>query len=78
MAEKAVFQVNIKKRLYFLFAVLILMAAALVCRLAWIQIVQSEHYTRLAREQWNRSIPSRSPRGLIYIARAGSWLAVSP
>ena len=31
-----------------------------------IQIVQSEHYTRLAREQWNRSIPSRSPRGSIY------------
>ncbi len=66
MAEGAVFQVNIKKRLYFLFGVLILAVAALVCRLAWIQIVQSEHLFEMAQDQWNRSIPARSPRGSIY------------
>ncbi len=66
MAESAVFQVNIRKRLYFFFGVLIMVAAALICRLAWIQIAQSENLSRMAQEQWNRSIPTRSPRGSIY------------
>ncbi len=66
MSDSAVFQVNIRKRLYFFFGVILMAAAALICRLAWIQIVRYEDLSRMAQEQWNRSIPTRSLRGSIY------------
>ncbi|HHX88001.1 MAG TPA: hypothetical protein GX693_07490, partial [Firmicutes bacterium] len=66
MAESFVSQLNIRKRLYFFFGIIIIIVASLICRLAWIQIVKSEQLSKMAHEQWNRSIPTRSPRGSIY------------
>lgn len=40
--------------------------AALIGRLAWLQIFRSDELYAAAWEQWNRSIPARSPRGSIF------------
>ncbi|MBS3942818.1 MAG: PASTA domain-containing protein [Dethiobacter sp.] len=76
MAELPVTQVAVRKKILitlFLFALAFL---ALTGRLAWIQIVQADQLYEQAWEQWNRSIPTRSPRGSIY-DRHGRLLAGS-
>ena len=59
--------------LFFLFAAAVV---ALIVRLGWLQIVRSEELYAAAWEQWNRSVPARSPRGSIYDC-AGRILAGS-
>ncbi len=66
MSEGIVSQVYIRRRLLFFFGTLILATLALIGRLAYIQIVQADELYGLAWQQWNRSIPTRSPRGTIY------------
>jgi stage V sporulation protein D (sporulation-specific penicillin-binding protein) len=76
LPDPSVTLVAIRKRLLFLFFMILLVTLALVSRLAWIQIVRADELYEQAWEQWNRSIPARSPRGLIY-DRDGRLLAGS-
>ncbi|NLA27124.1 MAG: PASTA domain-containing protein [Firmicutes bacterium] len=46
--------------------IIVLTVSILIGRLAWLQIFRSEELYGAAWEQWNRSIPARSPRGAIY------------
>jgi stage V sporulation protein D (sporulation-specific penicillin-binding protein) len=59
-----------------MFFFIILAVAVLIGRLAWLQILRSEELYDAAWEQWNRTIPARSPRGQIY-DREGKMLAGS-
>lgn len=65
-----------KKRIIFFFVVVCSMFIALVFRLGWIQIVNSERYQQLALEQQTRDIPIPAKRGIIF-DRKGKELAVS-
>ena len=66
MPDLSVTLVAVRKRLLFLFFMIIAVTLALVGRLAWIQIVRADELYEQAWDQWNRSIPTRSPRGSIY------------
>ena len=66
MSEGIVSQVYIRRRLLFFFGGVVLITLALIWRLAYIQIVRADELYDLAWQQWNRSIPTRSPRGTIY------------
>ncbi len=57
---------SIRKRLLLIFFMFLLTVAVLIGRLAWIQIVQADELYEKAWEQWNRAIPTQSPRGSIY------------
>lgn len=76
MPEMSVTQIAVRRRLLWAFIFILAASAALVGRLAWIQIVRADQIYDQAWEQWNRSIPTRSPRGSIYDHR-GRLLAGS-
>lgn len=76
MPELPVTQVAVRKRISITLFLIALVVLALTGRLAWIQIVQADQLYEQAWEQWNRSIPTRSPRGSIY-DRQGRLLAGS-
>ena len=69
-------KMNVRKRLIAIFLSFLLVTAILTIRLFWIQVVQADDLYQKAWEQWNRSIPARSPRGSIY-DRNGRLLAGS-
>ncbi len=81
MSRVAVSNITVKKRLIFLFILTSLAVIALMGRLFYIQLVIAEELQSKAWEQWNRSIPARSPRGSIYDSKerllAGSASAES-
>ena len=68
--------ITVKKRLIFLLFIMTFVVVAIICRLFYIQFVMADELQGKAWEQWNRSIPARSPRGTIY-DRKGRVLAVS-
>ena len=76
LAEGSVTLLAVRKRLLWLFICFLVVSCALLGRLAWIQIVRADELYTKAWEQWNRSIPVRSPRGSIY-DRYGKLLAGS-
>ncbi len=59
-------KVTIKRRIVIIFFAFFVAYAALLGRLAFIQIVNSAEYQQKAVEQWTRDIPIRSKRGIIY------------
>ncbi len=67
---------QIRRRLYVVLYLAVVLMAALVFRLGWIQLVMAEELQLKAWEQWNRSIPARSSRGDI-LDRNGHLLAGS-
>lgn len=67
---------DVRKRLIIVFIFLLVLTFFLIVRLFWIQVVQADELYQKAWEQWNRSIPARSPRGSIY-DRNGRLLAGS-
>lgn len=76
MSDVSVTQVAVRKRLLVMFFFIAIATVALIGRLAWIQIVCADELYEQAWDQWNRSIPTRSPRGSIY-DRHGRLLAGS-
>ncbi len=76
MGDLSVSQVAVRKKLLAMFFFIIAFTLSLVGRLAWIQIVRADELYDQAWDQWNRSIPTRSPRGSIY-DRHGRLLAGS-
>lgn len=66
MPQLQVSPMNVKRRLFVLFIIFLIVSLTLIARLAWIQIVQADELYERAWEQWNRSIPAQSPRGAIY------------
>ncbi len=66
MNEASVTLSAVRRRVMAMFFVIILAVLALIGRLAWLQIVRSDELYAAAWEQWNRSVPARSPRGTIY------------
>ena len=66
MNEASVTLSAVRRRVMAMFFVIILAVVALIGRLAWLQIVRSDELYAAAWEQWNRSVPARSPRGTIY------------
>lgn len=76
MIELSVTLPAVRRRVAAMLFIFLLAVAALVGRLAWLQIFRSEELYAAAWEQWNRSIPARSPRGAIY-DRQGRMLAGS-
>ncbi|WP_353094076.1 penicillin-binding transpeptidase domain-containing protein [Tissierella praeacuta] len=65
-----------KKRLLFVFGVVILVSILLIGRLGYLQIVRAEELKKGALEQWTKGITIKSKRGVIY-DRKGKKLAVS-
>lgn len=65
-ARDTVSNLHIRRRLLFIFFITILVVAALIFRLGWVQFVMAGELQEKAWEQWNRSIPTRSARGNIY------------
>ena len=76
MLESQVTLSAVRRRVAVLFFVVVIAVVALIGRLAWLQIFRSEKLYAAAWEQWNRSVPARSPRGSIY-DREGRILAGS-
>jgi len=66
LSRIAVSNISVKKRLIFLFIFMSFTVIALMGRLFYIQLVIAEELEAKAWDQWNRSIPARSPRGSIY------------
>jgi len=65
-----------KRRLVFTFIAICVLCTLLTFRLGWIQIVNGEEYSRMAREQQTRDVPIEAKRGRIY-DRNGTVLAMS-
>jgi len=65
-----------KKRLVFVFIVVMIAMLALIIRLGYIQIVTGEELKKGALEQWTRGIEIKPKRGTIY-DRNGKKLAIS-
>lgn len=57
---------NVSRRILCIFVLTAAAILVLIFRLGWIQFVRAEELQQKAWEQWNRSIPTRSPRGSIY------------
>ncbi|HPU00838.1 MAG: PASTA domain-containing protein [Firmicutes bacterium] len=76
MLELSVTLPAVRRRVMVMFFFIIMAVAVLIGRLGWLQIIRSEELYEAAWEQWNRSIPARSPRGTIY-DREGRMLAGS-
>lgn len=76
MFRQSTFNLSIRRRILCIFVLTVLGIVALIFRLGWIQFVRAEELQQKAWEQWNRSIPTRSPRGSIY-DRNGHLLAGS-
>ncbi len=60
------FNIIISRRVLCIFVIIVALIFTLIFRLGWIQFVRAEELQQKAWEQWNRSIPTRSPRGSIY------------
>ncbi|UMZ73252.1 penicillin-binding transpeptidase domain-containing protein [Natranaerofaba carboxydovora] len=65
MALKKQEMLTTRKRLVFLFFIILLAMVSLLGRLGWLQLVRGEELHQQAWEQWNRSLPVSSPRGQI-------------
>jgi len=65
-----------KKRLIFVFIVVMLLFILLIGRLGFLQIVRGEELKKGALEQWTKGITIKSKRGIIY-DRNGKKLALS-
>ncbi|MCF6460000.1 penicillin-binding transpeptidase domain-containing protein [Clostridium sp. Cult3] len=65
-----------KKRLVFVFVIVLIAILALIIRLGYIQIVTGEELKKGALEQWTRGIEIKSKRGIIY-DKNGKKLAIS-
>ncbi|NMB26741.1 MAG: PASTA domain-containing protein [Tissierellia bacterium] len=65
-----------KKRLVFIFVVVLIIIFALIIRLGYIQIVTGEELKKGALEQWTKGIEIKAKRGVIY-DRNGKKLAIS-
>jgi len=65
-----------KKRLLFIFIVVMIIFISLIGRLGFLQIVKGEELKKGALEQWTKGITIKSKRGIIY-DRNGKKLAVS-
>ena len=76
MIEVPVTLSAVRRRIAVMLFLIVLGVSALIGRLAWLQIIRSDELYSAAWEQWNRSIPARSPRGAIY-DREGRLLAGS-
>lgn len=76
MFRQTTFNLDMRRRVLGIFVLTVMIIAALIFRLGWIQFVRAEELQQKAWEQWNRSIPTRSPRGSIY-DRNGYLLAGS-
>ncbi len=76
MIEVPVTLSAVRRRIAVMLFLIVLGVSALIGRLAWLQIIRSDELYSAAWEQWNRSIPARSPRGAIY-DREGRMLAGS-
>ncbi len=76
MPEASVTQVAVRRRILIVLLFIAAVTLVLTGRLVWIQIVRADELYDQAWEQWNRSIPTRSPRGSIYDSR-GRLLAGS-
>ncbi|WP_054949472.1 stage V sporulation protein D [Numidum massiliense] len=66
--------VTVRKRIFFTFCVAVLFFAALVGRLAYVQLVQGEWLAEQADDLWSRNIPFEGKRGEI-LDRHGKRLA---
>jgi len=76
LSKTAVTSLTIKKRLIIFIVLMAALVLALLMRLFYIQLIIAGELQAKAWEQWNRSIPARSPRGSIY-DREGRLLAGS-
>ncbi|MBQ7245679.1 MAG: PASTA domain-containing protein [Firmicutes bacterium] len=76
LKEKNKVSVRGKKRVLFVFAILLFLMVLLCFRTAWIQIVKGEEYKEIAIEQQTSDIPINAKRGTIY-DRNGEILASS-
>ncbi|MGI6308862.1 MAG: penicillin-binding transpeptidase domain-containing protein [Dethiobacteria bacterium] len=66
MFRQTTFNLSMRRRVLCIFVIIVLIIITLIIRLGWIQFVRAEELQQKAWEQWNRSIPTRSPRGSIY------------
>ena len=57
---------KVKKRLIFTFGLVCLCCVALIFRLGWIQVVQGEELTKMARNQQMKDVTIEAKRGIIY------------
>lgn len=69
-------KVIIKKRMLISFGILFILFFLLVIRLSYLMIAQSEHLTKIAKEQWTSEVKIDARRGRI-LDRYGHELAVS-
>ncbi|MCY6959631.1 stage V sporulation protein D [Clostridium brassicae] len=69
-------KVIIKRRMLFVFCMLLLLFFALLCRLSYITIAKSEEYKNIAENQWTSEVKIEARRGKI-LDRNGNELAVS-
>ncbi|WP_331446263.1 penicillin-binding transpeptidase domain-containing protein [Natranaerobius thermophilus] len=76
MAKKRQHLLPTKRRLVLIFFFVLLITISLISRLGYIQLVMGEELHEKAWEQWNRSIPTGSPRGEI-LDRNGELLVGS-
>ncbi len=65
-----------KKRISFVFVIILMTVFSLVIRLGYLQIVRGEELKKGAIEQWTKGIEIKSKRGIIY-DRKGQKLALS-
>lgn len=65
MGSKRPEMLTIRKRLVFLFIIILIFTLSLFGRLGWLQLVRGEELRQQAWEQWNRSVPVSAPRGSI-------------
>ncbi|MCK8823679.1 penicillin-binding transpeptidase domain-containing protein [Fuchsiella alkaliacetigena] len=69
-------ELQIRKRIFYLFLIVVFIMCITVFRLAWIQIYRSDFYQQLALEQRLRKLKVEPQRGFIY-DRTGEELAIS-
>lgn len=65
-----------RRRIGFALAVFMVLAIALISRLAWLQLIKGPELGRKALAQWMREIPVEPKRGIIYDSK-GNELAIS-
>lgn len=54
-----------KKRLFFIGICIVAFYGIVIVRLFYVQVIQQDHYAKLAEQNWDREIPFASERGLI-------------
>ncbi len=65
MSRKSQNLLSTRRRLLFVFVIVLTIAISLIGRLGYIQLVIGEELHEQAWQQWNRNIPAASPRGEI-------------